>query len=124
MPRVWLLRMTPELPGGRWLTGGLILLLMLALYQWGGAFFVDGAINSNWDAALFFVVILAYIVPIMSFITAHSKTCLVQLRPYLDLSDEQFAHRRLRLAHKSWLWLGGERRGRARYVDAAGDGAV
>ncbi len=94
--KIWLLRLV--LPGhyGRWLTGVLLVLLLLPLFHLGVGESPDGT-----TPALFFSLIIAYIVPIFSFITAKSQEALRDLRPYLDLDQEAFVETHGRLASAS-----------------------
>jgi hypothetical protein len=76
---------------GRWLTG---LLLLGVLYP----FFCLGVVDESEDStpALFFSIIIAYIIPIFSFITARSREALLELRPLL-LEDQAFEEAMTRL---------------------------
>jgi hypothetical protein len=94
--KIWLLRLVLPGPYGRWLTGLLLLALLLPLFHLGVGDSLDGT-----TPALFFSLIIAYIVPIFSFITAKSQEALRDLRPYLDLDPEAFTDTHKRLASAS-----------------------
>lgn len=90
--KIWLLKLILPFRYGRWFTGVLLLLLLLPLFYIG-----DGETDARKTPALFFSLIVAYIVPVFSFITAKSQEALTQLRPQLDLDDLEFEHRQSRL---------------------------
>lgn len=84
--RVWLLRLV--LPGrfGRLLTVLLLLVVLLPFFALG---IVPGGENN--PPALFFALILAYIIPVFSFITARARSALDDLRPILNVDAATFA---------------------------------
>ncbi|MEH6519560.1 MAG: hypothetical protein V7742_23025, partial [Halioglobus sp.] len=90
---------------GRWLTGILLLSLLLP-------FFYLGALEEpeHSPPALFFSLIIAYIIPVFSYITARSQEALIELRPILDLDDQAFQKALVLLdsasARQTWLCLG------------------
>ncbi len=90
--KIWLLRLILPVPYGNILTGILLLALLLP-------FFYLGAVEEPEHSApaLFFSFIIAYIIPIFSYITATSQEALLVLRPQLDLDDEAFAQTQARL---------------------------
>lgn len=90
--KIWLLRLV--LPGrhGRLLTALLLLLLLLPLFHFGAGEDADHELP-----ALFFSLIIAYIVPVFSFITAKCQEALHDLKPILSLDDAAFAQAMARL---------------------------
>lgn len=83
--KIWLLNLILPVRFGRLLTG---ILLFAVLYP----FFSLGAVGNSSDSGpiLFFSMILAYIIPVFSFITAKVEEALAELRPILSLSDGEF----------------------------------
>lgn len=90
--KIWLLRLVPTFPFGRLLTGILLLSLLLPLFYLGAE---EEPADST--PALFFSLIIAYIIPVFSLITATSEEALDELRPLLDLDDIAFEEARARL---------------------------
>jgi len=90
--KIWLLRLVPTFPFGRLLTGILLLSLLLPLFYLGAE--EDPADSTP---ALFFSLIIAYIIPVFSLITTTSQEALEELRPILDLDDMDFEAARVRL---------------------------
>jgi hypothetical protein len=95
LPRrtIWLLHL--KFPGkyGRLLTG-----VALFLTLWPVLHFSQGNGDYQTIPALFFSLILAYIIPVFGFITARSKEALEELRPQLELSESEFEEA------KHWLY--------------------
>ena len=83
----WLLKLV--LPGrfGKPATGILLLCLLLPLFYLGA---VDDSTETT--PSLFFSLVIAYIIPVFSHITARSAEALQQLRPLIALDDEAFQH--------------------------------
>jgi hypothetical protein len=90
--KIWLLKLILQVPYGNILTGILLLALLLPFFYLGA---VEDA--ESGAPALFFSFIIAYIIPIFSYITATSQEALLVLRPQLDLDDEAFAQTQARL---------------------------
>jgi hypothetical protein len=90
--KIWLLRLILPVRYGRLLTGLLLLALLLPLFHFGAGEDADHDMP-----ALFFSLIIAYIIPVFSFITAQSQQALRDLKPILDLDEAGFeqAHARL-----------------------------
>jgi len=93
---IWLLKLV--LPGrhGRLATGLLLLALLLPLFHFGAGEDADHEMP-----ALFFSLIIAYIVPVFSFITAKSQEALADLRPILLLDEAGYEQARARLVTAS-----------------------
>ena len=85
--KIWILNLILPLPYGRLLTGLLIFSICYPFFSLG--------INENpvRTPALFFSLILAYIIPLFSFITEKNEQALAQLKPSLDLSESEYAER-------------------------------
>jgi hypothetical protein len=77
---------------GRWLTGLLLLLLLLSLFYLG-----VGESPEHKPPVLFFSLIIAYIIPVFSYITAKAQEALSELRSILDLDEESFRRTQMRL---------------------------
>ena len=83
--RNWLLRLILPYRYGSLLTGILLLVLLSIIFQTGQS--TEGDDNIP---ALFFSLILAYIIPVFSYITARTRDALNALRPYLTISAGEF----------------------------------
>ncbi|CAA0101771.1 Uncharacterised protein [Halioglobus japonicus] len=83
--RIWLLRLVLPIRYGRTVTGLLLLSLLLPLFYAGAA-----TASEHTPPALFFALIIAYIIPVFSFITAKAQETLRVLRPILALDDAEF----------------------------------
>ncbi|MFT4822829.1 MAG: hypothetical protein ACJAUG_001770 [Halioglobus sp.] len=81
----WLLKLVPNLRYGRLLVGIAIALLLLVLFNLG-----VGENSSDTVPVIFFSLIIAYIVPMFSFITEKSQQALHDLHPVLDLSTADY----------------------------------
>jgi hypothetical protein len=92
MHKIWLLKLILPMRYGRTLTG-LLLLSLLSLL-----FYVSADDNGEHrPPALFFSLIIAYIIPLFSYITAKAQEALSALRPELGLDDVAFDEVRRRL---------------------------
>ncbi len=86
--QIWLLRLIPAGRWGRWLAAGLIFGSMFSLYAFtGGVFGASDQGPALPGVALFFCVILAYIVPIFHLITERTQQAFQLIEPILR-SDE------------------------------------
>lgn len=102
--KVWLLRLI--IPGryGRLVTAGILLVVLLP-------FFALGTTEGGEDnpPVLFFSLIIAYIVPLFSFITQRARDALDDLHPLLNIEPAEFAAKRQSLdslsLYESLLWL-------------------
>lgn len=93
--KIWLLKLVLPFRFGRLLTGLLLFAVLYGLFNLGNA---DG----EGAPALFFSLILAYIIPVFSFITEKVEEALVELRPILKLDDQAFDKARAKLNSSSW----------------------
>lgn len=90
--KFWLLRLVPTIRHGRLLVGVILAPLLLVLFD------LDVEDNSSdTTPAIFFSLIIAYIIPMFSFITEKSQQALEELRPNLELNDADFETARARL---------------------------
>jgi hypothetical protein len=83
--KIWLLKLVLPFRYGMLLTGVLLFVVLLPFFYLG---VVEGSETST--PALFFSLIIAYIIPIFGFITAKSREGLLELRPLLQLDDHAF----------------------------------
>lgn len=106
MNKIWLLKLVLPWPYGRLLTGFLLLCVLLPVFSLGHSDDIEST-----TPALFYSLIIAYIIPIFSYITAKSQEALLELRPLLDLEDSAFEKLRAHLDSASLrviaLQLGG-----------------
>ena len=104
--KIWLLKLVFPFRFGRLLTGLLLVSLLVPVFYLG----VEEGDGVS-APALFFSLIIAYIIPVFSFITARSREALLELRPILDLGEQAFEDALARLDSASLrgilLQLGG-----------------
>lgn len=99
---VWLLSLVPNVRFGRWITA---LVLFTGLYgSFRMARVFQEADEAAQAAALFFSIIIAYIVPVYHLITEHTLAAFGELAPELKAEPDQIDSWRDRIAHKSPLW--------------------
>lgn len=93
--------------GARWLAAAAILALLLAIFWAAGTFTREAQRNETVSAAaaVFFSVLVAYIVPILAFISERTATALRELGPLLDGDHEQQARWREQVYRKPVPWL-------------------
>ena len=91
--KIWLLKLV--LPGrfGKAVTGMLLLCLLLPLFYLGSIDY-----GSEPTPYLFFSLVIAYIIPVFSHITARATEAFEQLRPLLTLDAESFQRQLHRLS--------------------------
>lgn len=83
--KIWLLKLVIPCRYGRILTAALLFLILYPFFALG--------LTENPDdntPALFFTCILAYIIPMFSFVTAKFEQALLDLKPILQLEDQAF----------------------------------
>lgn len=90
--KIWLLKLILPIRYGRLITG---ILMFAVLFP----FFLIGTNSSSGlsTPALFFSSVIAYIIPVFSYITDKVKLALEDLRPSLDMDDASFNDRLSRL---------------------------
>lgn len=93
--------------GYRWLIGAGILITLLVLFWLSGVFDLSEptATDGSYSPALFFSIIVAYVVPIFGYITARTERALDQVSPFLDADPAQIRRWRARLRSKPVRWL-------------------
>lgn len=85
MHKIWVLNLILPVRYGRTLTGLLLLVVLLPLFYAGAA-----GVDEYNTPALFFALIIAYIIPVYSFITAKAQEALAALRPILEVDDVEY----------------------------------
>ena len=96
--KLWLLKLVPDFPYARLVTGLVLFSIFLPVFYLG-----HNEIPEHSTPALFFSLVLAYIIPVFSHITGRAQTALIELHPRLDLSEEEFAEAQTWL-QSSPLW--------------------
>jgi hypothetical protein len=76
--QIWILKLVPAFAYGGWLTAALLFSLLYYTFSLGN----DG-VGTEDTPALFFSLIIAYIIPVFSFITARAEEALLELTPLL-----------------------------------------
>jgi hypothetical protein len=101
---LWVLRLVPDVPLGRWLAGGVAFALMAGVLASAGEVFgSDGGFTGY--VRLFFCVIVAYIIPVFHYITARTEQDFDAVSQLLGLDEEERASLRRGIAQKSWPWV-------------------
>jgi hypothetical protein len=90
--RIWILKLVPGFPYAGFLSATLIFLLLYPLFRLGAA-----ESNEASTPALFFSLIIAYIIPVFSFITARAEEALAELIPLLPADSATLRSARDRL---------------------------
>ena len=101
--RIWLLRLVPDIPYGRLITGFVILFGLFVWFVLAGLF-VGLRNEVSPAAAVFFCVILAYIVPVFHFITERTLRAFDEVAPHLEADAETIEAWRRTITHKPWRW--------------------
>jgi hypothetical protein len=90
--RIWILKLVPDFPFGGLFSAAVIFLSLYSFFRLGVG--ENGAVSTP---ALFFSLIIAYIIPVFSFITARADEALTQLIPLLPEDGEALRLTRSRL---------------------------
>ena len=98
--RIWILKLVPGFPYGGVLSALLIFSLLYPLFRLGVR---EG--SGVGTPALFFSLIIAYIIPVFSFITARAEEALMELAPLLPADSATLQSYRDRLHTVSWRAL-------------------
>ncbi len=102
--KVWLLKLVFPFAYGR-LVASLFLLLVLVPFFYLGV--REGHAGNT--PALFFSMIIAYIIPVTSYITARLREALLELRPILDLDEAGFSEALTRMdsfrLHMTFIYI-------------------
>ncbi len=102
--KVWLLWAVPDHSRGR-LVVALVTFAILFCVFWSAGVFAEHLDRGGWPAALFFCVIVAYILPIFQFITRRTEEAFDELVPVLGFDHDHAARLRHRIAHRSPGWV-------------------
>jgi len=86
MHRIWLLRLLLPIRFSRLLSGLQISIILLILFLWG----TDNSAHTEGAPYLFFSAIIGYSIAVFSYITDKCRQALIELRPSLQLTDEEF----------------------------------
>ena len=92
------------LPCGRWLVGGGLFLLLLGLFGMSGALAITEG-GTTFNVALYFSLMVAYMVPVFDFISSRTSRALEELSPWLSAEPQQVARWRRHIARKPRRWL-------------------
>ena len=104
---VGLTRLVPPVRGGRWLCAAVLLGVGLGLFTLAGVFESGpGARDASASAALFFCVLLAYIVPVFHFISERTVSALEELRTHRTADSGQIDRLQARIHRKPRRWFG------------------
>lgn len=101
----------PERAGARWLLSAALLTTLLCVFWLCGAFSADelargrAGVQPATGPALFFSVMIAYIVPIFGYISERTEHAVQALAPLLDDPSEQRAAWQRRVCSKPRRWL-------------------
>ena len=104
LSRLWILRLVPDVRFGRWFSFIGLLLLMTVFMESAGILSGNYPYMS-WPIALFFVCIVAYIIPVFHFVSERSQAALKELRQNGLISAEEEERLRVRVSHRSWRWV-------------------
>ena len=99
-----ILRLIYSLPCGRWLVGMGLFLLLITVFGLSGALAATEA-GSNFNVALFFSAMTAYMVPVFHFISSRNSKALDELSAWLTAPPEQIARWRVHIVSKPKSWL-------------------
>ena len=106
--RLWILRLVPSVPGGRWLAAAMLFVVLAGLFLWVASAASDLGPNDqipNWSVSLFFCLILAYVPPTFHLVTERTEAAFDALLPKLDLLPAEQARLRRQIGHKSVTWM-------------------
>ncbi len=102
--KLWLLWGMPDSARGRWLAAGVIFTVLFGAFWSAGILATDRA-QSTWHIALFFCVIVAYIVPVFHFITRRTEEAFDDLCIALTLPADELQRMRQGISDRSFLWV-------------------
>jgi hypothetical protein len=86
MHRIWLLRLLLPIRFSRLLSGLQISAILLILFLWG----TNNSTHTEGAPYLFFSAIIGYSIAVFSYITDQCRNALIELKPILQLSQEEF----------------------------------
>ncbi len=87
--RIWILRLVPDVRFGRVFTAVAVLLILLGAYAAVGMFGGNSSNTGAPTAALFFAVIIAYVVPTFHYTVARCEDAFADLAPRLNATARQ-----------------------------------
>jgi hypothetical protein len=102
--RIWLLHLVPTVKHGRWICASLLFVTiagLIALQRYQDPADVR---SLNWPIAMFFCVVIAYIVPVFHFITEHTERAFDELTPHLKLDGASIKQHRRDFSYRSTQW--------------------
>jgi len=95
MQRIWLLRLLLPIRFSRLLSGLQISVILLILFLWGTA----NSAPTEGAPYLFFSAIIGYSIAVFSYITDKCREALIELKPTLQLSEDEFNEQLGRLGY-------------------------
>ena len=95
MHRIWLLRLLLPIRFSRLLSGLQISVVLLILFLWGTA----NSAPTEGAPYLFFSAIIGYSIAVFSYITDKCRAALIELKPTLQLSEDEFDEQLGRLGY-------------------------
>jgi len=98
--RVWLLHLVPDVRLGRLFTAASVLLVLIGIYAAAGMFDERSPRATPASAAVFFAVLLAYIVPTYHYIVARCGDAFADLAPHLAASTQEIETWRRAIAER------------------------
>ncbi len=101
--RLWLLALVPAGPFVKPLVALTILTLLLGWFWMAGILSDDQTVSAT--SAIFFAVILAYVVPVFAYITAKTQQAFADLAPHLQTDAAQMERWRQSIDRKSGRWI-------------------
>ncbi len=102
--KLWLLWGVPDHSRGRFAVAIVAFTILFGIFWWAGVFSAH-VHRGGWPAALFFCVIVAYILPIFQFITRRTEEAFDDLAPVLGFDHDHAATVRHCIAHRSPGWV-------------------
>jgi hypothetical protein len=104
---VSLTRLVPPVRGGRWLCAAILLVALTSLFGATGLLGTDlpETLSGSRAGALFFAVIVAYIVPVFHFISQRTAEAVASLQADLDLAPGDMRRLQARIYHKPQIWF-------------------
>jgi len=105
MNRIWLLQLVPTQKYGRWICAALSFLTIAVLITFQMYLNSTGTQRYGWPLAVFFCVVIAYVIPVFHVIVEHTVRAFDELTPYLTLDAKTCASMRLSISHESPIRL-------------------
>jgi hypothetical protein len=91
---------------GRWICAALLFMTIAGLVVLQKYLDPADVRSLNWPIAMFFCVVIAYLVPVFHFITEHTERAFDELTPHLKLDEASIKQHRLEFSYRStpWQW--------------------